>query len=132
MATKRTISSSAASSGSRLPRADIRRWRTSAITGPAAVIMSTEKRSRIEPVRRWMASSTVIRPLSSVATAPRPCWKAAFSGADSAAARSMRSAWLSRRPSRRSSIASRGLTAPWATLVAVVRSSRASLSRRSM
>ena len=35
-------------------------------------------------------------------------------------------------PSRRSSTASRGLTAPCATLVAVVRSSRASLSRRSM
>ena len=59
-----------------------------------------------------MASSTVMRPLSSVATAARPCWKAALSGADSAAARSIRLAGSSRRPSRRSSIASRGPSRP--------------------
>ena len=63
MATKRTMSSSAASSGSQVAA---RRPQALADLGhhraELAVIMSTEKRSRIAPVRRWMASSTVIRP----------------------------------------------------------------------
>src|ERR1051325_7704319 len=47
--------------------------------------MSTEKRSRMELVRRWIESSTVIRPRLSAATAARPCRKAACSGDDRAA-----------------------------------------------
>ena len=94
VATKRTISSSAASSGSRLPRAASRRWRTSAITGPAAV---DHVGGEAVAHRAGQALDGVEhrgRPRSSEATAPRPCWKAALSGAASAAARSIRSAWL--------------------------------------
>ena len=122
----------AADRGCRAPPAGAGAPRPSAGRRPS--IMSAEKRSRMRAGQALDGVEHRARArCSSEATAARPLLEGGASPAPTAPRpRSIRLAWLSRRPSRRSSIASRGLDGALGHLVAVVRSRRASLSSRSM